>query len=131
MSLRQPVRATLSPISVHARVTVSSENVSVPGYSICSLDLPIACDGQDQYRHIVGYALDRSCEIALVDEHVDADRQVGAMLLDRGHRQNRDDFAHVGGGKITPAHLGPKLGWQHADLLALKARARRRPRSRS
>ena len=46
MSLRQPVRATLSPISVHARVTVSSENVSVPGYSICSLDLPIAWVGK-------------------------------------------------------------------------------------
>src|ERR1700733_1871611 len=68
-------------------------------------------DRQDQYRRVVRYALDRSREITLADEHVDADRQ------------NRDDLAHVSGGKITPAHLGPKLGWQHADLQALKARA--------
>ena len=46
MSLRHPVRATLSPISVHARVTVSIEKVSVPGYSVCSFDLPIACTGR-------------------------------------------------------------------------------------
>ena len=46
MSLRQPVRATLSPISVQARVTVSAEKVSVPGYSICSFDLPIAWMGR-------------------------------------------------------------------------------------
>jgi len=46
MSLRHPARATLSPISVHARVTVSSENVSVPGYSMCSLDLPTAWTGR-------------------------------------------------------------------------------------
>ena len=64
------------------------------------------------------------------NEHIDPDRQVRPMLLDRGHRQNRDDFAHVGGGKVTPAHLGPELGWQHLDLPALKALARRRPRSR-
>ncbi len=46
MSFLQPVRATLSPISVQARVTVSIEKVSVPGYSICSFDLPIACRGK-------------------------------------------------------------------------------------
>ena len=87
-------------------------------------------NGQDQDRHVVGNALDRSCEIALVDEHIDPDRQVRPMLLDRRHRQNRDDFAHVGGGKIAPAHLGPEPGWKHAYLLTFKARARRRPRSR-
>ena len=42
------------------------------------------------------------------------------MLLDRGHRQNRDDLAHVGGGKIAPAHLGPELGWQHPDLQSVQ-----------
>ena len=73
-------------------------------------------DGQDQDRHIVRDSLDRCREIALVDEHIDPDRQVRPMLLDRGDRQNRDDFAHVGGGEIAPAHLGPELGRQHADL---------------
>ena len=46
MSLRHPARATLSPISVQARVTVSIEKVSVPGYSMCSFDLPIAWIGR-------------------------------------------------------------------------------------
>src|SRR6202044_1358010 len=71
-----------------------------------------------------GYTAHRPCEVALVDEHVDPDRQVGAMLLDRRHRQYRDDLAHVGGGKIAPAHLGPELGWQHPDLQKRSTRTR-------
>ena len=56
MSLRHPVRATLSPISVQARMTVSSENVSVPGYSMCSFDLPIAWMGRIRTGMSSGFA---------------------------------------------------------------------------
>ncbi len=87
-------------------------------------------DGQDQHRHVVGNTLDSACEVALVDEHIDPDWQVRPMLLDRSHRQNRDHFTHVRGGKVTPAHFGPELGWQHSDLPAFKLHARRRPRPR-
>ncbi len=45
-SLRTPARATLSPISVQARISVSAERVSVPGEAMCSFDLPIAWTGR-------------------------------------------------------------------------------------
>ena len=96
ISLRQPARATLSPISVQARMIVSSEKVSVPGYSMCSLDLPIAWTGRIQHRQIAGVARDRPGQIALVDERIDADRQMRPVLLDRRDRQHGDDLAHVG-----------------------------------
>ena len=72
-----------------------------------SLDLPIALMARST-PVLVGDFLDRGREIALVDERIDPDRQVRPMLLDRGNRQDRDDFAHVGGGEIAPAHLRPR-----------------------
>ena len=47
INLRQPARATLSPISVQARISVSAESVNVPGYSACSLDRPMVCAGRN------------------------------------------------------------------------------------
>ena len=96
MSLRQPVRATLSPISVQARTIVSIEKVSVPGYCEVLVRLADRLDGQEQHRQVVGNPDDGALEIALVDERVDADRQMRPMLLDRGDGQHRDDFRHVG-----------------------------------
>jgi hypothetical protein len=46
-SRRMPARATLSPISVHSRIRVSADNVSVPGNAWCSLDLPIGIIGRN------------------------------------------------------------------------------------
>ena len=47
-SLRQPARATLSPISVQARIAVSGDSVSVPGYSECSPETPTVCSGRNR-----------------------------------------------------------------------------------
>ena len=72
---------------------------------------------QDKDRQVGGNARDRPGQIALVDEGVDADRQMRPVLLDRGDRQDRDDLAHVRCGEVAPAHFRPELRRKHADPL--------------
>ena len=38
---------TLSPISVHSRISVSADRVNVPGEEMCSFDLPIGMAGRN------------------------------------------------------------------------------------
>jgi hypothetical protein len=58
----------LSPISTQARVSVSSENVRVPGKPTCSFDFPIACNGR------IRTGMSAGMRLALDDPAVDAPR---------------------------------------------------------
>ncbi len=53
-SLRQPARATPSPIAVNTPTSVSNGSVSVPGYSACSSEAPIVCGGRNSTGQSAG-----------------------------------------------------------------------------
>ena len=67
----------------------------MPGKATCSFDLPTVWVGQHEDVEFLRDERHRPGEIALVDDGVDADGQVRAVLLDRRGRQHRDGAAHV------------------------------------
>ena len=68
---------------------------------------------QKQNRQVVRDSRCGALDVAVVDEGVDADREMRTVLLDRRHRQDGDDFAHVGALEIQPGHVGPESRPRH------------------
>ena len=112
-SLRQPARATLSPISVQTRDQRLERQRQRAGIFDVLVRRADRLQRQEQHRQVGGQARDRAREIALADERVDADRQMRPVLLDRRDAAAPRRLAHVGGGEVAPRHLGPKPGWRH------------------
>ena len=105
-------------------MAVSAESVSVPGKARCSFDLPTVWTGRTSTSSSVRNERHHAGEIALVDEGVDADRQVRTVLLDRRRRQHRDGAAHVAGAELLRRQVEPEAGGHRSVLGSRRAIAR-------
>ena len=63
---------------------------------------------QDEHVEVVRHERRHAPEIALVDEGVDADRQMRSVLLDRRDGQDRDRAVHVAGAEIFRRQIEPE-----------------------
>ena len=70
-------------------------------------------DRQGEDVEIVRYERGGAVEIALVDEGVDADRQMRTVLLDRGDGEERDRPVHVARPEILRRQVEPVTQGHH------------------
>ena len=78
-----------SPGSVHSRISVSAESVSVPERAVL-VALANRHRRQNRDRQMPWQQLQRALEDPSIDAGVDAERQVRSVLLDRTDRQDGD-----------------------------------------
>ena len=69
--------------------------------------------GQEQDRQVLGETFGGAPDAAVVEDRIDAKRQMRPVLLDRGHRQHGYDLAHVGPLEVRPGHLRPEPRRRH------------------
>ena len=70
---------------------------------------------QERHRQIVRQQIADARQIGLGDVGVDAERQMRAVLLDRGKRQHRDPARGIAAGDVLPGHLHPVALRQHSS----------------
>ena len=86
-SRRGPARATLRPISVNTAIKVSADRVEGAGEADVLDREPDRLHGQRQHRRAGWHQFQRARQKAGVDGGINADRQMWAVLFDRGDRQ--------------------------------------------
>ena len=69
---------------------------------------------QERHREIVRQEIAHARQIGLGNVGIDAERQMRAVLLDRGERQHRDPARGVAAGNVLPGHLHPVALRQHS-----------------
>ena len=111
--MRQPARATPSPISHEERAAPSHAERKRAG-KIAVLDGDAdRLQGQEQRVEIVRQAERDALDHASHDRRVDADRQMRPMLLDGGDGQHGDHALHVEVAEIVGGEVDPIAGREH------------------
>ncbi len=79
---------------------------------------------QEADRQVVRQKLMDAREVGFGDVGIDPEREMGAVLLHRRHRQDRDPAPGVGFGQVRPCHVHPVTLRQHLSATRLSRDAR-------